>query len=236
MIRKWFLRTALAIALLLLAFGATAYLFPQKVLCVDTGPATGDVMVLLGGGLQDRAERAAELFKAHAAPRIIVSGDGDDEINRERLLEHGVTASAIQMESKSRNTHENAELTLKLLREQHVKRVILVTSWYHSRRALATFRQAAPDLKFYSCPSYLGYATKRAEWKRAGHHQADPAGIFEAARLLDSLRRLSVLLNLPCESGCGNNVRSLIAGWSSPVARQAHNLKVVGSNPAPATN
>jgi hypothetical protein len=27
-----------------------------------------------------------------------------------------------------------------------------------------------------------------------------------------------------------------IAGWSSPVARQAHNLKVVGSNPTPATN
>ena len=24
------------------------------------------------------------------------------------------------------------------------------------------------------------------------------------------------------------------AGWSSPVARQAHNLKVAGSNPAPA--
>jgi hypothetical protein len=28
----------------------------------------------------------------------------------------------------------------------------------------------------------------------------------------------------------------LIAGWSSPVARRAHNPKVVGSNPAPATN
>ena len=26
------------------------------------------------------------------------------------------------------------------------------------------------------------------------------------------------------------------AGWSSPVARQAHNLKVAGSNPAPATS
>ena len=26
------------------------------------------------------------------------------------------------------------------------------------------------------------------------------------------------------------------AGWSSLVARQAHNLKVAGSNPAPATN
>ena len=28
----------------------------------------------------------------------------------------------------------------------------------------------------------------------------------------------------------------LTVGWSSLVARQAHNLKVVGSNPAPATN
>ncbi len=27
-----------------------------------------------------------------------------------------------------------------------------------------------------------------------------------------------------------------VAGWSSPVARQAHNLKVTGSNPVPATN
>src|SRR5579859_729830 len=30
--------------------------------------------------------------------------------------------------------------------------------------------------------------------------------------------------------------RSHGAGWSSPVARQAHNLKVIGSNPIPATN
>src|SRR5216684_7605660 len=29
--------------------------------------------------------------------------------------------------------------------------------------------------------------------------------------------------------------KSTTAGWSSPVARQAHNLKVVGSNPTPAT-
>ena len=30
--------------------------------------------------------------------------------------------------------------------------------------------------------------------------------------------------------------RPTLAGWSSPVARQAHNLKVTGSNPVPATN
>ena len=30
--------------------------------------------------------------------------------------------------------------------------------------------------------------------------------------------------------------KQINAGWSSPVARQAHNLKVTGSNPVPATN
>jgi hypothetical protein len=30
--------------------------------------------------------------------------------------------------------------------------------------------------------------------------------------------------------------KKIIAGWSSLVARQAHNLKVLGSNPSPATN
>ena len=30
-------------------------------------------------------------------------------------------------------------------------------------------------------------------------------------------------------------INPTLAGWSSPVARQAHNLKVVGSNPTPAT-
>ena len=32
-----------------------------------------------------------------------------------------------------------------------------------------------------------------------------------------------------------SNTRPTVAGWSSPVARQAHNLKVTGSNPVPAT-
>src|SRR5271170_5143905 len=34
----------------------------------------------------------------------------------------------------------------------------------------------------------------------------------------------------------GPTQKAIAAGWSSPVARQAHNLKVVGSNPTPATN
>ena len=42
------------------------------------------------------------------------------------------------------------------------------------------------------------------------------------------------LLSSPIPSDPGRTRPA--AGWSSPVARQAHNLKVVGSNPTPATN
>ena len=38
--------------------------------------------------------------------------------------------------------------------------------------------------------------------------------------------------NQPKRNICG----CIVAGWSSPVARQAHNLKVLGSNPSPAPN
>jgi uncharacterized SAM-binding protein YcdF (DUF218 family) len=36
-------------------------------------------------------------------------------------------------------------------------RVILVTSWYHSRRALSCFEHYGPEMQFYSRPSYYGY-------------------------------------------------------------------------------
>ena len=37
------------------------------------------------------------------------------------------------------------------------------------------------------------------------------------------------------QMGAAHVAPPLVAGWSSLVARQAHNLKVAGSNPAPAT-
>ena len=37
-------------------------------------------------------------------------------------------------------------------------------------------------------------------------------------------------------ASCARHIAEIVdAGWSSPVARQAHNLKVTGSNPVPAT-
>lgn len=160
-------RRKLAIALAgalggILALGLLAFMLPHQVLCVDSGETHGDVMVVLGGGGPDRPTRAAELFRASAAPKIIVSGNGDCESSQQILVWAGVPKDAIRLECDSRNTKENAQYSIPLLRAAGAKRVIIVTSWYHSRRALCCFQHYAPEIQFYSRPTYAAY--NRDQW------------------------------------------------------------------------
>jgi len=165
-VKKIIFKVALGFFLLLLLLIGAAWFLPQDILTVDSGTVKADVIIVLGGGSHERPLRAAELFLQHAAPRLIISGGGDDEINRQLLRQAGIPAAAIEVEGKSRTTFENAEFTLQRLRAEKIHSAILVTSWYHSRRALRTFEHFAPDLKFYSRPSYFAFA--REDWKKLG--------------------------------------------------------------------
>jgi uncharacterized SAM-binding protein YcdF (DUF218 family) len=165
-VKKIIFRATLGIFLLLVLLMTVAWFFPQDILTVDSGTVKADVIIVLGGGSHERPLRAAELFKEKAALRIIISGEGDDEINRQLLLKAGIPVAAIQVEGKSQTTRENAEFTIKLLRTEKIHSAILVTSWYHSRRALKTFEHFAPDLTFYSRPSYFAFT--RDDWKKLG--------------------------------------------------------------------
>jgi uncharacterized SAM-binding protein YcdF (DUF218 family) len=157
--RRW-LKVLGGLLMLAVLLAATAWLFPQQVLTMDSGPVKADLLVVLGG-TPDRAGRAAELFKEGEAPKILVSGFGDDVSNEHTLERHGVPPKAIVLEGKSRTTRQNAEFSAPLLRKMGAHKVIIVTSWYHSRRALACFEHYAPDITFYSGPSYFGYVGKR---------------------------------------------------------------------------
>lgn len=158
--RRWWL-LVVGLILFLLALGA-AYLFPRQVLVIDDGHPQADYIVVLGGGSGERPTRAAELYRAGVAPKILVSGAGDAPGNRLLLIHRSVPSSAIQLEPDSKTTKENAQFSIPLLRAAGAKRVVIVTSWYHSRRALKCFRHYGPDLTFYSCPSYYGFAP--ANW------------------------------------------------------------------------
>jgi uncharacterized SAM-binding protein YcdF (DUF218 family) len=153
-------------AIVLLLLGVAAWFYPEKFLTVDSGPAVADVIIVVGGGSHERPLRAAQLFQQHAAARVLITGAGDDGINRQLLLAHGVPARAIEVENKSTTTLENAEFSLQRLRAEKIHSAILVTSWYHARRAEKTFEHFAPELKFYSRPAYFAFA--RDDWKKRG--------------------------------------------------------------------
>src|SRR5690606_41957554 len=77
-------------------------------------------------------------------------------------------------------------------------------------------------------PLYL-FMQSKAKLLRSNQEPLKPKQ-FEATRFNDPKHIAKD------QSGGQNPPSQGNAGWSSPVARQAHNLKAAGSNPAPATN
>ena len=146
-------RVALAAVAVILLCPIAALWFSRPLLCLDDGAMHADAIVVLGGDKLQRPPRALELYQAGAAPKIILSGQGDCDEFRLFLAGHGVPVQAIELECRSRNTSQNARFSIALLRAQGARRVIVVTSWFHSRRAIHCFRHYAPDLEFFSAPT-----------------------------------------------------------------------------------
>jgi uncharacterized SAM-binding protein YcdF (DUF218 family) len=143
---------------------------PRTVDAVGAAPVT----VVLGGGVAgprlpqrpypdlnaagDRLWHAARLYHAGKAPRLLLSGgvtrtgDGSEaEAMRRFLVEMGVPAAAIVLESGSQNTAGNAALTAQMLKAQGVDSIVLVTSALHMPRARRLFDQAG--LKVQAAPT-----------------------------------------------------------------------------------
>lgn len=160
---------ALAVAFLIVVLASAAFLFPQQVLTIESGPVKADALVVLGGE-DGRAERAAELYQQGVAPAIVVTGYGDCLKNVQLLERRGVPATAIFAEPSALSTLENAQKSVPLLRALRAHRVVLVTTWYHSRRAVACFEHVAPDLQFFSRPDYSEFQPKPPNRTGYGWH------------------------------------------------------------------
>lgn len=125
----------------------------EPLLTVRDAFARSDFIVVLGGDGPPRAAKAAELWLAGMAPRVLVSGDGDCLYIRDAMIAAGVAGTAITIECRSGSTRENAELSAPILAQANVTSATLVTSWFHSRRALASFEKACPRIVWRSYPT-----------------------------------------------------------------------------------
>lgn len=94
-----------------------------------------------------RIDTAAMLYQAGLAPYIVLSGaalDGnlsEAHMMARALAQKGIPEPAFILETESLTTHQNAVYTGKILKENGMKRVLLVTSALHMPRAMAVFRK-----------------------------------------------------------------------------------------------
>ena len=142
----------LAIAALLL--GAVLIWRAGAWLYADVPLESADVIVVLGGESGQRVVGAAELYRRGVAPKVFVTGSGDGGLIARRLEMAGVPDVAF--ETASRSTYENAVMTRRALEASNPRSVMLVTSWYHTGRALAVFRDAWPGVAFGVYPVQAG--------------------------------------------------------------------------------
>ena len=110
-----------------------------------------------GGGYQERVKMAAQLYHEGFAPRMIFESGyafafKEAEIMRDLAVAIGVPASAIELETTGINTYDDV-LKLRPLLDQHKwRRILLVSSPYHMRRAVGVWHKQAPEIQVVPTP------------------------------------------------------------------------------------
>jgi uncharacterized SAM-binding protein YcdF (DUF218 family) len=146
--------------LVFLAFLAFLYVlrhplmrFAGQLWVVDEPAERADVIVVLGDDnyTGDRAAHAGELYQAGLAPQVVASGRllrpyaGIAEMIERDLESRGVpAASIVKFTHSAGNTREEAEALKGLVASRGWKRVLVVTSNYHARRARFIFGRVFP--------------------------------------------------------------------------------------------
>lgn len=115
--------------------------------------------------VQEQADRllyAATLYQQQAAPLIIISGDYSQTASAHTLLlELGVPAEAMLLQSEASNMRADAELSAPVLALQNVKHILLITSAIQMDRAFFLFRQLDVEVT----PAPADYHVSLQDWE-----------------------------------------------------------------------
>jgi uncharacterized SAM-binding protein YcdF (DUF218 family) len=131
---------------------------------VDDAPESSDVIIVLSGDNYDavRAARAAALFRAGMAPHVVATGRSlrsyatTTDLMKRDLVDHGVPAAAIiPLTHRADDTREEAVAVSEFVHSRGWKKILLVTSNYHTRRSEYIYERTLPpgtQLRVISAP------------------------------------------------------------------------------------
>ncbi len=153
----------------LLVFQTPLLWWVAEPLRVSATPVPADAIVVFaggvgesgkaGGGHLERLKQAVDLYKAGYAPSLVFSSGyvfsfKEAEVMRALAVDQGVPPDRIVLEEEATNTHENVVFTHRIAQERHWRRILLVSSPYHMRRATMVWHKIAPEVTVVPTPPY----------------------------------------------------------------------------------
>lgn len=162
MLRSRYLLIALGVFLALLTatqWQATLAYLGNYLVCSDAPQSADLILVLAGDFYGPRVVQAAELARRGYAPKVLISGTPYQDTTEGEaaiafLAQQGYRTDSFEtFLHHSRSTIEEAIALCPELQRRRTRRVILVTSNYHSRRAAMVFRLLCRHIRFTSMPA-----------------------------------------------------------------------------------
>ena len=123
------------------------------------------IVVLTGGG--DRIDTALGLLKDGYADYLLISGVNPSVKLKDltKGLPDGIR-SRVTLDYRAQDTRGNARETARWVREQKIKSILLITSFYHMPRSVFEVLRVIPDLKIIPYPVFPKSFNNSVDWIR----------------------------------------------------------------------
>ncbi|MBI3299580.1 MAG: YdcF family protein [Elusimicrobia bacterium] len=151
-------------------------------------PTTADAVIVLGDGAgesgaigqshEERVDRAIQLYRQGLVGKVVLCSStkwtfSEIEVMRAIALTKGVKDEDILLEPSGGSTREMIANSAGLARAKAWRKILLVSSPYHMRRAVGAWKKQAPGVGVVATPasrsSFYSYREqKHAAWRKAG--------------------------------------------------------------------
>jgi uncharacterized SAM-binding protein YcdF (DUF218 family) len=180
---------AAVLLLIVLILGINFYLQPNDLSgCKEIPDSTKNcqsvdaIVAISGGDTQARASWAINLYKNGWSKTLIFSGAAQDKsgpsnatVMKQLAISAGVPGENIFIDEDALTTDQNASDTQTIFQQHGIKRIILVTSPYHQRRASLEFNKRTSGVIVLNSPvqndkdwSFWWWTTLRGWWLAGG--------------------------------------------------------------------
>ena len=182
---------ALLAALLLTLFFLSPWLLQTlgNALVFNQPPQKADaVLVLAGDSIGNRILKGARLVRQGYAPLVYASGPSgnygftEDQLAIRFATERGFPSEYfVGLPNKAESTLDEARILLPILKAKGVRRLLLVTSNFHTARAARIFRRTGPEFEITVIAAQDNSFTPDAWWHT---RQGQKIVFFEATKTL----------------------------------------------------